>query len=202
MLTAIQNGGAKMEPIEAGTHPAVCYGVVDIGEQYNEKYGKAVRKCIVLFEVIGQTFVDKDGIDRNRSISNTYTLSLSEKSALYRDLIAWRGRPFTPEELKGFNLENIIGVPCLLSITHTERDGNTYANISGIMKMPKGMETKGMEAHLSFDLDRDPLSDMAKLPEWIQKRIQDSVTYKDLISAGTGAPKLEEIDDSDGELPF
>ena len=211
-LTASAKAGSSMPLIEAGTHPAVCYGIIDIGEQYNEKYDKASRKCVVMFELPGETFTDKDGNEKSRTMSQTYTMSLNEKSALYKDLVNWRGKPFTDDELRGFNLRNIIGVPCLLSIVHTERNGSTYANINGIMKMPKGMgNIIPSYDEIIFDLDDDPLEKLDSLPEWIVKRIKESVTYKER-TAGAGHSdgetnmaqpvQLTELDDDEGELPF
>jgi hypothetical protein len=39
--------------------------------------------------------------------------------------VAWRGREFTPEELKGFHLKNILGAWCMISVVHNENDGKT-----------------------------------------------------------------------------
>lgn len=211
-LIAKSNGGSSMSPIEAGTHPAVCYGLIDIGEQLNQKYNKLARKCIVMFELPGETYTDQNGAEMPRTITMTYTMSLHEKSALYRDLISWRGKPFTEDELRGFNLTNIVGAPCLLSIVHNERNGNTYADVNGIMKLPKGFgAVSTTRDKIIFDLDDDPLEKMAILPEWIQNRIRDSETYKER-TAGAGnvaneadyseaQAEFTELDD-DEKLPF
>lgn len=209
-LIAKSNGGSAMSPIEAGTHPAVCYGLIDIGEQLNAKYNKLARKCIVMFEIPGETFTDADGREMPRTINITYTMSLHEKSALYRDLISWRGRPFTDEELAGFNLVNIVGAPCLLSIVHNERNGNTYADINGIMKLPKGfLATPPARDKIIFDLDEAPLETIDSLPVWVQNRIRESETYKER-TAGAGYTgdtaqyvqgEFSEVSDED-ELPF
>lgn len=216
-LIATKGGnGGSMKPIEAGTHMAVCYGLIDLGHQYNEKYGKSTHKCLVMFEVLDEQMTTKEGEEINRSISSTYTMSLNEKSTLYKDLIAWRGKPFTDDELKGFDLRNIVGAPCMLSIVHTERNGNTYANIASIMKMPKnmaGMVVRTIEDTV-FDLDKNEMSAMASLPSWIQERIQNSDEYKDWVAGqGAGAEAditeggqpagvFTDLDDSEGELPF
>lgn len=205
---AKQSGGGSIAPIEAGTHPAVCVALIDIGEQKNEKYNKVQRKIIVQFEITDASII-VDGKEVNRTMSQTYTMSLNERSALYRDLISWRGKAFTDEELAGFNLKAILGIPCLLTITHTERNGSTYANISGIAKAMKGMEIKPTLPLYTFDLDDDPLEKMQDLPEWIQNRIKESETYKERIAGAAGdggtyeGPReLTELDDEDGQLPF
>lgn len=203
------SGGGSIAPIEAGTHPAVCISLIDIGEQKNEKYNKVQRKIIVQFEITDET-ITVDGKEVNRTMSQTYTMSLNERSALYRDLIAWRGKPFTDEELAGFDLNAILDVPCLLTITHSESNGSTYANISGIAKAMKGMTIKRTLPLFTFDLDEDPLEKMEDLPEWIVKRIKESETYKDRIAGAAGdggtyeGPRdLEDLDDEDGgQLPF
>jgi hypothetical protein len=74
------------------------------------------------------------------SISKTYTLSLHEKAALRHDLEAWRGKAFTAEELKGFELKKLMGAPCQLTVVHeTGKNGNTYANVKAISPLAKGM---------------------------------------------------------------
>ena len=175
-LTVSAKPAVNIKPVEAGTHMAVCYGLVDIGHQYNEKYKKSTHKVIVMFELLDETITTKDGNEINRTMSSRYTMSLSEKAALYKDLISWRGQPFTDDELKGFNLRNIVGAPCLLSVVHTERNGNTYANISGIMKMPKSMSAAVVPTldKIIFDLDETDLSKRDELPEWIQELIKAS----------------------------
>ena len=37
-LTATAGNGKSYDPIEASMHHAVCFGVYDLGTQYNEKY--------------------------------------------------------------------------------------------------------------------------------------------------------------------
>ena len=207
-LMAKASGGGSVAPVEAGTHPAVCVALIDIGDQYNERYKKSARKLIIQFEITDET-IDIDGKPVNRTMSQTYTMSLNERSALYRDLISWRGKPFTDAELAGFDLHAILGVPCLLTITHTERDGSTYANISSISKAMKGMTITRTLPLFTFDLDVDPLEKMDDLPEWIVKKIQQSESYKERLAGSadddgaeyTGPVDLTE-EDGDGQLPF
>ncbi|WP_396954015.1 phage replication initiation protein, NGO0469 family [Neisseria gonorrhoeae] len=69
---------------------------------------------------------------------------MHSKSQLATDLKSWRGRDFTPEERDNFDLRNILGKPCLLSIAHQESsDGKTtYANISAISNKMKSYTPK------------------------------------------------------------
>src|SRR5208337_1405024 len=95
-----------------------------------------------------------------------YTLSLHEKAALRKDLESWRGRTFTEEELKGFDVENVLDVPCLLNVIHNGTSGTVYANVSGIMKLPKSMQPIKGRDYVRVQ-DREPKrSDAAPAPDW------------------------------------
>jgi hypothetical protein len=150
------NLSADMQTFElppSGSLPARCCHVIDLGTQAVEFQGerKHVRKIAIAWQLEerrsdGTPFI----------LSRRFTASLHEKAALRAFLEAWRGRPFTPEELAGFNLRRLIGAPCLLNIVHAERSGNTFAEIRSIAPLPKGMTPPPDVADpVVFDLD-DP----------------------------------------------
>lgn len=210
LIISASTGGSSIAPLEAGTYPAICYGLIDIGWQYNEAYKKSSPKLIIMWEIPGET-ITIDGEEKSRVISQTYTVSLNEKATLRKDLTSWRGKDFTDEELKAFDIRSILNVPCLLNIIHKESNGRTYANISGIMKLPKGVKVpRGTMEPVVFDLDTSDLDDIKELPEWIQKKIQESDTYKERV-AGIGhetdgddyeQPGIGDYEDDELELPF
>jgi hypothetical protein len=137
----------------SGSLPARCCHVIDLGTQAVEFQGerKHARKISIAWQ-----------LDERRSdgtpfiLSRRFTASLHEKAALRAFLESWRGRPFTPEELSGFNLRRLINAPCLLNIVHAERSGNTFAEIRSIAPLPKGMTPPTDVADpIVFDID-DP----------------------------------------------
>ena len=68
------------------------------------------------------------------TVRKRYTNSLHEKAALRKDLEMWRGRKFTQEELRGFDLEKLLGVPCQLQTVHkTTDDGKTFCNVGAVI---------------------------------------------------------------------
>ena len=188
---------SKISPISPGTYQAVCYGVVDVGDQYNETFKKASRKVIILWELPGE-FIDSDDGPQTRTISGTYTSSLSARANLRGMLEAWRGAEFSDEELKGFNLKNIVGVNCHLTIVHKEKNsGGVFASIAGVSKLMKELSpvlpTRTM---IVYDMDVPSWEkDMQNLPEWIQKRIRDSETYKDRINGTNPAHSADAFTD-------
>ena len=203
-LIVSENETPKFEPIAEGTHLAVCNMLVDLGMQYSEKFGKSNRKVLIGWEIPGEV-IEIDGEKHGRSISKRYTASLNEKSSLRKDLASWRGRDFTAEELAAFDLNNIVGTSCLINVIHKEgTNGKIYANIGGIMKLPKGMpKAMPSEPAIVFDLDNDPLDSIDNLPDWIAEEIKRSSTYEERAYAEI-KPPIEDVLEEEDEtgLPF
>ena len=104
-----------------------------------------------------------------------YTLSLHEKSALRKDLEPWRGRPFTEEELQGWDVESVIAAPCMISVVQNASGGNVYANVSGIMRLPKGMEAPNIiPSYVRF---KDPTDSEAPPHEGEWQASDDDVPF-------------------------
>lgn len=128
--------GTNFAPAPAGTHAAVCVDVVDLGVIESKWNGKTLTQHKI--KIVWQIEEDRDD-GKPFQVSRRYTLSLHEKAGLRKDLESWRGRAFTDEELQGFDVETVIGVGCLLNVIHNVKDGSTYANVAGVMKLPKNM---------------------------------------------------------------
>lgn len=200
-LILVEPGKSEFELIPEDTYSSVCYAIVDNGEAYDEKWGKVKRKVTFMWEL---EFENKAGQEKRSSISKTYVFSMHENASLRKMLKAWRGREFTAEELKGFDLENVLGAPCLLQITHyTTADGNVRAGINTISKLPKSMAKLEPErALLYFDCEESDLELLDTLPAYLQERIKESITYKNRVQCES-AGATEELDDSDeDDLPF
>ena len=176
----------KSDPVPAGTHHAVCYGIIAVGTQPSEKFTPR-QKIVVCFEIPSERITIKDQ-DLPRGISKRNTLSLNEKSSLRKDLQSWRGKPFTQEELNGFDVSKVIGSNCLISVLHSDRAGAIYADISGISALPRQMASVRPENQpLYFNLIE--AIDLAKktgntdvnwpseLPAWVQKICSQADEY-------------------------
>jgi len=170
MGTTAKNSGGDFPKAPVGTHIARCYQVIDLGHQKITWQGseKWSHKVMLTWELCNELMDD----GRPFAVSNRYTLSLAETSLLRPALEAWRGKPFSDEELNGFDVKNVLGAYCMLGVVHHSEGGKTYANVSAILPLPRGM-AKPAPANetLHFDLETD---DLAKLPEWLQKTVKKS----------------------------
>ena len=136
-LVIKESGAQHFEPAPPGLHEAVCVDVVDMGIVVG-KFGPK-SKVKVIWQI---KMLNKEG-ERFQARA-TYTQSLMEGSNLRRDLESWRGRSFTPDELKAFDLEKLLGVNCQLSLKHaiSKSTGRTYAQVTVVLPANKGQALK------------------------------------------------------------
>lgn len=123
--------GSSFMPAPQGVHAGVCVDVRDIGT-VETPWGKKAKIAIV-WEIEA---VMEDG--RRFVISKWYTKALNDKSNLFKDLTSWRGKAFTPEELKGFDVEKVIGAPCQLVVVHAQKkNGGVRSSVTAVVTAPK-----------------------------------------------------------------
>src|SRR4249919_3595490 len=130
-------GGKDFDPVPEGSHLAVCDMFVDLGLQ--DGHFGAKHKIYLRWQIPALRLkYEKDGVEHEgpMAIGAQYTLSLSEKSNLRPMLQAWRGKAFSPDELKKFDVTTILGKPCMITVTHKPKtEGGVYANIGAVAKL-------------------------------------------------------------------
>ena len=180
---------SSFTPCPPGTYAARCVRLVDLGTQVIEFQGerKAARKVLVAFEIVDEETRRDDG--QPFVLSKRYTRSLHEKSALRRDLAAWRGRDFTAEELRGFDLAAILNAPALVTVSHSEKDGRVFASLITITKPPRGMVVPAAtEEPLLWDTDAPDWTAFARLSPKLAAAIEASPEFKALKQPNSVSP--------------
>lgn len=205
MLIARATQTSTFKPVPPGSHLARCYRIIDLGTQKTTFNGesKFIKKVMFQFEVHSE---DDDGplkTDKGEpmSISKNYTLSLSDKAVLRADLEAWRGREFTREELQGFELKNVLGAWCLITVTRaTGNDGREYTNITGVSPVPKAMKqslpTPFNQVGI-FYIDDPDMEMFETLSERIRQKITETPEWK-----SRKTPQPSSNFDDDATIPF
>ncbi len=211
-----ENTTTNFTPCPSGNYLARCVRLIDIGTVSEEYQGetKTARKILLSFEILDDEVRREDGSPF--LLSKRYSLSLHEKASLRKDLSSWRGRDFTADELRGFEMRNVLGKDLLLGVIQREKDGKTYANISSLAKPMKNMqapEGTANEPILFWDMSADEpdWSVFAQLHPKLQEQIQASPEFKRLKqpkSVSTGGPAEQPgasgsgFDDLDDDLAF
>ena len=204
-IIAKEGSGANFKQVDAGTYPARCYGVILLGTTYDDLYKKTQTKVMLQFELPTETIDAPDNPELHGQpygLSKFLTLSLHEKSSLRQDLERWRNKPFTAEELKGFDLKNVIGVPCMLSVIKGE---NGKSKISSISAPIKGMSLVPQVNPTRY-FDMTDFTHFDDLPKGIQDLIKRSDEYRNQF--GEGSPQPQGTDESvptfegESDIPF
>jgi hypothetical protein len=154
-IIASSNGDKSFTPCPAGVHQAVAVDVVDLGLLEVTFGGQTKQQHKVAVVFITDEVNPENG--KPFMIQQRYTLSLNEKSNLRRDLQNWRGKPFTADELAGFDLERLIGVNAQINVVHIQKpDGRVFANIGAIMPLARGMAKLPVPGDYVRRKDREP----------------------------------------------
>lgn len=195
---ASDNGGGDFKKVPQGVHMGRCYSLIDLGTQLvKSQHGdKMMHKIRIAWELFGEDeagnplTVEFEGKVMPMTISKSYTLSLSEKANLRKDLQAWRGRDFTEEEAKGFDITKLLGVYCMVNVTHSETNGKTYANVSGLTPIPsalKNAKPDAVHSNIIFNLDEPDWEVFASFHEKLQDAIKSSPEFAVAAGRATGS---------------
>lgn len=193
------SGGSEFEQAPTGTHIARCVKLIDIGTQRGEFQGKATskRQCIIGWELPTELMTEGDAAGKPFCVSKFYTSSLNEKATLRKDLANWRGRDFTESELAGFEAKNILGKPCLVSITPNEKG---RARVTGVMMLPKNTNVPAqVNPTLYFSLDEFDQRVFDSLSDGFKKMITASPEYQAIVSP---KPQGSGMDDMPDDIPW
>lgn len=206
---------ADFEIAPAGNHVALCNAVVDLGLQPGSAMYPAPRHQVyVRFELPTERVkFQRDGkeVEGPMQIGRTMTASMNQKATLRKFIESWFGKPFPSDERAGaFDLGDLIAKKCLLNVAHKEGAERTYANIVGASPIPRGMKTdyKLENPEVLFSLEENDPEMIARLPEWLVKKINDRLPEEKTNGKGAAAasakPTVEEdfIDDSVDDIPY
>lgn len=210
------DSGGNFKRVPPGVFIGRCYSIIDLGTQFTDgQYGpKAQHKLKIGWELFGDDengeplTVDVDGTQMPMTISKSYTVSLHEKSSMRRDLAAWRGRDFTEDEAKAFDVSKLVGAYCMINVTTSETNNKTYSNVAGITPLPGALKhAKPAAVHkpVIFDLDAPDM----KVFDTFHEKLQDAIKRSPEWAKATGqkasptpAAGGTAFDDIDDDIPF
>ena len=211
----------NFEATPPGSHLARCYRIIDLGTQKSEYMGqvKYLHKIMLGWEIFGDKedgtpLLMRDG--RPFAIFKNYTMSWSDKATLRKDLQSWRGKPFSQEEMRRFDLKTVLGVHCMLNvIERTGQDGKTYVNVDSITPVPQVIRKAGLPEAVNknelFNLSEPDMDMFATFSDNLKKKIESSPEWQKLmgtkpvaqVAQPSTAPQASAIDDYDSDdIPF
>lgn len=188
MITATNSGGTDHTPVAAGTYPARCYSMIHIGTVEENIMGetKWLNKVRITWELPTETkvFKEENG-EQPYVISKEFTLSMNEKANLRKFLEGWRGKGFSEDEARAFDITALLGKPCMISVIHkTSKKGNVFAEISSCSALPKGFSCPP-QVNDTLELnytDHWSNVEFSKLPQFIKDKMVSSKEFKAMMN--------------------
>jgi hypothetical protein len=167
---ATKAGGGEFEIPEAGSHPAVCIGLIDLGthtETFKDKQKGTerkvdLRKVLIVWELTDQPMTGMKNV--NHVIGRDFNVTFSDKSALRKMVEAWGGKKFKEDE--EFDLSKLLGKPGMVTVSHGEgkTSGKAYAKFEAIAPVPKNMTVPPAQRK---PVQWSVTDDDALLPDWL-----------------------------------
>lgn len=181
------------EPHPAGTYAGRCYSMITLGTTLQADFnGKEKPRTVVKIGFEMPTETKDDGSPK--TISKKYTLSMHENANLRKMLEGWRGKKYTEEEAKAFDITKLLSQPCMLTIVHSEWQGRKFANIDSISPVPMVTNpvTKKKEpmyvvppqilATEYFSFEDSTMDDFEKLSTYVQQEIKVSREWNEFAA--------------------
>lgn len=194
----------------AGGFKARCIYWIDLGTQETTWKGekKQIQQVKIGFELLGTKHVfDEQKGPQPFVISQDYTNSIGDTANLRKMLKGWRGKDFTPEELKkvkeeiNFLGKLFIGKPAFVQVVHEKGKSDptkSYARLSSVIKYDEeqfgGPCPKAENFPLLFDIeDTTTHATFEKLPKFFQDQISKCPEWN-LPPSHNPNPLMEEDD--------
>jgi hypothetical protein len=210
MSLVVENtGGGSFTPVPPGVHLARLYRIIDLGTQKSEFEGKInhLHKVKFVWEVHGEDEKNKPLVtDKGEPmvITKDYTLSWGEKANLRKDLESWRGKPFSAEEQRRFELKNILDQWCMINVQHKPRQkGGVFANIIGVTPVPRVVKQSGLPKGFNpcaiFVVSNPDMELFETFSDYLKQTIQASPEWRS--KGAKTAPNETGFDDFE-DAPF
>ena len=172
--------------VPQGNHLAICYEMIEVGTVEEDYMGqsKILPKVRITWELPHET-IEVDGVQKPMAISNEYTFSMGDRATLRRDLESWRGAKFTEEQARDFDIERLLGHPCLLNVIHktSQTSGKTYEQISAVTPPTKGMSIPKLQNAISvLSYEKFDVEKFEALPDFIKNKMKTSQEYKERVA--------------------
>ena len=212
----IENTGTDFKPVPAGMHLARCYRIIDLGTQKTDFEGNVnyVRKLKVVWEIHGE---DDEGnpmvTDKGEPmiITKDYNMSWNEKATLRKDLQSWRGKPFSEEEQKRFDIKSVLDKWCMVNVAHKPRKtgGGVYANVVAVNPVPAAIKSAGLpKGHNKcalFQISEPDMDLFNSFGGYLKKTIEASPEWQAVMKRSGAQPASNSADPLDGfddDMPF
>lgn len=199
-------------PVPVGSHLGRCYRIIDLGTQRTEYMGevKFLRKVMFGWELHGEDSAGnplQTAKGEPMAIFKNYTLSLSDKATLRQDLQSWRGKDFTDEELRRFDISVVLGHWAMVNVVQKPgKEGKVFSNVQTVTAVPTVLKKSGLPEGRNplqlFKLASPDMEMFETFSKGLKAKIEASPEWKSRTERKPTTPAANPVGDMDNDLPF
>jgi len=165
-------GGFERDLIPEGVFPARCVRVVEIGEQFSEKYQSKSNKCLIVLS-LPDILMNFGGEEKQAHICHGFGITISGQSKGMAEYTKALNPNGTAQ-----NLGDFLNQPCQISVKHNKKGDKIYANIDSIAPILPNFEVPELDQPTEWLRWKQP--DRAvwdNLPEWMQNKALQATNF-------------------------
>lgn len=159
----------QYDVMDEGLYGAKVARIIELGDQ-DTKYG--VKTQVVLGFAIPSETVEIDGEQKQRMM---WTFPMNQTSNPDSKLMKY----IKAIKADATHMNQLLGQSCMIEVAHTQKEGNTYANISNITKPMAGVEIAEPDMDVfmyEFENGEDEIFE--QLGEYRQNQIRSAVNFE------------------------
>lgn len=192
---------ASTTDVEDGTYTAIPYSIIYLGTQKYLGEEKKSESFNITFELPDVT-ADFDGKIKPRVKSTEIGISYTDKSKLPGIVKAITGVNLSEEEIKNFDLDTLLGKPCMISLATNEKGKQKIVTISKLMKSIKAPKQYNPNSILGYEKATWDKAKFDKLPEWLQENLKQVKQYAPCLGLIVETSGFANVETKDEEVPF
>ena len=208
-MKAPQQDSKPRQLCPPGVQPARCVWLIDIGTQLYKPTGQSQRKLIIGFETPNAR-ADFGKGSQPFLIKRTFAFCMTarnKKTKLREFIEGWRGKPYaTDEDASDMDFSRLVGAAAIIVVQHKQSaSGTVFEDIAAITPCPKAECAPQVNASIMYSIEDGMGGAYGKLPEWLQKQINESKEFTDpsTPAEASGATSgAEQAAGDGGAVPF
>jgi len=132
---------SEFAPVNEGIALGVNVDNADLGQVESTYQGETTSKHKMKFVFEVPSELTESG--KVKTIGKSFVVSLDPRSNLTGFLQSWLGESLTPEQVRSFDLDSLIGRPAKLLVEHIQMDGREMHKIVSVQPTDETIEASG-----------------------------------------------------------
>ena len=187
--------------IEDGTYTAIPYSIIYLGTQMYQGEAQKSERFNLTFELPDVKAIF-DGVEKPRVKSTELGMSYGEKSKLPGAMQSILGKKMTEEEMRDFDLDGLLGNPCMIELATNDKG---FQGIKSINKLMKGLNVPKQfnpNSILGYEENAWNKAKYDKLPEFMKNKIKQAPQYARCLGLAVETSGFAHVETKDEEVPF